>query len=77
MLAAMARHGREPGKAKRRARAKNAPRFDMRTYLFQLCGVDLTQIDGIDVTTAFKVLAEVGADLSRFKTAKHFEVGCQ
>ncbi len=72
MLAALARHSREPGKAKRRARAKNAPRFDMRTYLFQLCGVDLTQINGIDVTTAFKVLAEVGADLSRFKTAKHF-----
>ena len=72
MLAALARHDREPGKAKRRARTKNAPRFDMRTYLFQLCGVDLTQINGIDVTTAFKVLAEVGADLSRFKTAKHF-----
>jgi transposase len=34
--------------------------------------VDLTRIDGIDVTTAFKVLAEVGADLSRFKSAKHF-----
>ncbi len=44
----------------------------MRTYLFQLCGVDLTRIDGIDVTTAFKVLAEVGVDLSRFKSAKHF-----
>jgi transposase len=26
----------------------------------------------MDVTTAFKVLAEVGADLSRFKSAKHF-----
>lgn len=72
MLAKLARHSGQPGKAKRRARAKNAPRFDMRTYLFQLCGVDLTQIDGIDVTTAFKVLAEVGADLSRFKSAKHF-----
>jgi hypothetical protein len=27
---------------------------------------DLTRIDGIDVTTAFTVLAEVGADMSRF-----------
>jgi transposase len=44
----------------------------MRIYLFQRCGADLTRIDGIDVTTAFKVLAEVGADLSRFKSAKHF-----
>lgn len=72
MLAELARHSGTPGKAKRRGRTKNAPRFDLRTYLFQLCGVDLTQIDGIDVTTAFKVLAEVGADLSRFKSAKHF-----
>lgn len=72
MLAELARHGGQPGKAKRRGRAKHAPRFDMRAYLFQLCGVDLTQIDGIDVTTAFKVLTEVGADLSRFKSAKHF-----
>ena len=37
-----------------------------------MCGVDLTRIDGIDVTTAFKVLAEIGADLSKFKNAKHF-----
>jgi transposase len=73
MLATLARHEGQPGKPKRRGgRAKNAPQFDMRTYLFQLCGVDLTRIDGIDVTTAFKVLAEVGADLSRFKSAKHF-----
>jgi transposase len=72
MLAALAQYASEPGKPKRRGKAKNAPRFDMRTYLFHLCGVDLTQIDGIDVTTAFKVLTEVGADLSRFKSAKHF-----
>jgi transposase len=73
MLAALSRHEGQPSPPKRRGgRAKNAPRFDMRTHLFQLCGVDLTRIDGIDVTTAFKVLAEVGADLSRFKSAKHF-----
>ena len=73
MLAALAAHAGQPREPKRRrGRAKNAPAFDLRTYLFQLCGVDLTRIDGIDVTTAFKVLAEVGADLSRFKSAKHF-----
>jgi transposase len=44
----------------------------MRTQLFRLCGVDLTRIEGIDVTTAFKMLAEVGTDFSKFKTAKHF-----
>jgi len=73
MLTALSRHDGQPEKPKRRGgQAKNAPRFDMRTHLFQLCGVDLTGIDGIDVTTAFKVLAEVGVDLSRFKSAKHF-----
>jgi transposase len=73
MLAALARHEGQPDGPKRRGgKAKNAPTFDMRAYLFRLCGVDLTRIDGIDVTTAFKVLAEVGADLSRFKSAKHF-----
>jgi len=73
MLAALAAHEGQPKPAKRKGgKGKNAPAFDMRTYLFQLCGVDLTRIDGIDVTTAFKVLTEVGADLSRFKDAKHF-----
>jgi len=37
-----------------------------------MCGVDLTRIDGIDVTTALAVLSEVGADMSRFSTARHF-----
>jgi hypothetical protein len=31
----------------------------------------LTRIDGIDVTTVFKVLSEIGADISKFKSAKH------
>lgn len=29
-------------------------------------------IDGVDTTTALKVIAEVGPDLSRFQSAKHF-----
>ena len=37
-----------------------------------MCGVDLTRIDGIDVTTALAVVSEVGADMNRFKTDKHF-----
>ena len=72
MLAALERHTGKPGEGKRRSRARNAPKFDVRLYLFRCCGVDLTGIDGIDVTTALKVIAEVGPDLSRFKSAKHF-----
>ena len=63
MLAALARHEAPSESPRRRGRPKQTPKFDLRTYLFQLCGVDLTRIDGIDVTKAFKVLAEIGADL--------------
>ena len=62
----------EPAKGKKRGRARNAPKFDLRTQLFQMCGVDLTRIDGIDVTTALAVVSEVGADLSKFPSDKHF-----
>ena len=40
--------------------------------LFQMCGVDLTRIDGIDVTTALVVVSEVGADMRKFPSDKHF-----
>jgi hypothetical protein len=72
MLERLARYDGDPGKPKRRGRQKNAPRFDVRVHLFRACGVDLTRIDGIDTTTALKVLSETGPDLSRFPTPKHF-----
>ena len=62
----------EPAKGKKRGRARNAPKFDLRTQLFQMCGVDLTRIDGIDVTTALVVVCEVGADMGKFPSDKHF-----
>ena len=62
----------EPAKGKQRGRARNAPKFDLRTQLFQMCGVDLTRIDGVDVTTALVVVSEVGSDMSRFASDKHF-----
>ena len=65
-------HDGAPAKGKQRGRARNAPKFDLRTPLFKRCGVDLTRIDGIDVTTALAVTSETGADLSRFPTGAHF-----
>ena len=55
-----------------RGRARNAPKFDLRVQLFRMCGVDLTRIDGIDVTTALVVISEVGPDMSKFPDDKHF-----
>jgi transposase len=65
-------HEGKPEPGKRRSRNRNAPKFDLRERLFGICGVDLTRIDGIDATTALVVLSEVGPDLSRFPTVKHF-----
>ncbi len=65
-------HDGDPAKGKKRGRARNAPKFDLRTQLFRMCGVDLTRIDGVDVTTALAVVSEVGADMSKFPTVKHF-----
>ena len=62
----------EPAKGKQRGRSRNAPKFDLRTQLFKICGVDLTRIDGIDVTTALAVISETGTDMSRFATLGHF-----
>ena len=44
----------------------------MRTHLYRMTGVDLTAIDGVDSYTALKVVSEVGVDMSRWPTAKHF-----
>jgi transposase len=71
-LAMLAHHAGSPEPNKSKGRAKNAPKFDIRTALFRVCGVDLTRIDAIDVSTALKVVAEVGTDLSKFKSVKHF-----
>ena len=65
-------HDANLAKGKKRGRARNAPKFDLRTQLFQMCGVDLTRIDGIDVTTALAVVSEIGTDMTRFPSIKHF-----
>lgn len=71
-LLSLQTHDGDPAKGKKRGRARNAPRFDLRAQLFRMCGVDLTRIDGVDVTTALAVVSEIGTDMSRFPTVKHF-----
>jgi transposase len=66
------RFTQEPEKGKKRSKAKNAPKFDVRERLFKMCGVDLTRINGIDVSTAMTIVSEVGTDMSRFPSDKHF-----
>lgn len=72
LLERMHCHAGQLAPNKNKGRTKNAPRFDVRAALFGWAGVDLTRIGGIDVSTALKILAELGTDLSKFKTVKHF-----
>jgi transposase len=52
---------------------KNEPRFAARAELYRTCGVDLTQVPGIQSGTALVLLAELGPDFAeRFPTARHF-----
>src|SRR5262249_15980807 len=59
-------------KPRRCGRKPNDLNFDAGEPLFKALGIDLTEIEGIDVATALVILAEIGVDVSRFPTEKHF-----
>jgi transposase len=50
----------------------NQPRFDVRTPLHYLTNVDLSQLDGIGPYNALRLLSEIGTDMTRWPTDKHF-----
>ena len=66
--------GKQLGAPRRQARTHtvNEPRFAARQLLFCMSGVDLTMIEGISASTALTVLAEIGRDMSKWPTVKHF-----
>jgi transposase len=57
---------------KRRARQRHTPDFEVHTYLESMTGVDLTEIDGIDSLSALKIISEIGLDMTRWPSGKHF-----
>src|SRR5271157_1521216 len=64
--------GQGKAKSKRGKPKGNQPAFDLETELTRIFGVNAKTIDGIDVMTIQTVLAEVGADLSAWKTEGHW-----
>lgn len=52
--------------------SKNAPSYDARGLLYELVGVDLVAISGLNALTVQTILSEVGTDLTKFPSAKHF-----
>jgi len=71
LLAPLGRHEVELGGPGKR-RGKNTPEFDARTALARWAGVDLTRINGLAVTSVLTILSEIGPDLRRFGSVKHF-----
>jgi transposase len=66
-------HSLPPSATSHRKAQRNEPRFDARAELHRLCGVDLTQVPGVQVNTALVLFAELGPDfVTRFPTAKCF-----
>ena len=62
-----------PPTSTHRKAQRNEPRFDARTELHRLCGVDLTQVPGLQINTALVLFTELGPDfVNRFPTGKCF-----
>jgi transposase len=61
-----------PSKVPGRSRYTNEPSFDLRGHLYRVFGVDLTAVPGISTLTAHTLLAEIGPDLLRFRSAAAF-----
>jgi transposase len=58
--------------AKPDTRSKNHPPASTRAALIRLTGVDLVAIKGISTSLAQTILSEIGTDMSRWPTDKHF-----
>jgi transposase len=61
-----------PPKPRTGKRRKNQAHFDLAASLYQVAGVDLTQVDGIDALTAQTIISEIGLDMTQWPTVKHF-----
>lgn len=59
-------------KAKHRTKQPSDPNFDVRTARHQLAGTDLTQIHGIGPFLALRLIAQGGAEMSRWRAAQPF-----
>ena len=57
---------------RKRSHSKKAPLLDVGTEIVRLIGVDLAAVDGIGPGLAQTILSEIGTDVSKWPTDKHF-----
>jgi transposase len=58
--------------AKTDSHSKNAPGFNARAHYARLLGVDLVTVMGLSSSSVQTIISEIGTDMSRFPTVKHF-----
>jgi transposase len=56
----------------RKGKKAGGPGFDVRTALYLVVGVDLTELEGLDETSALILISEIGTDMSKFATVERF-----
>lgn len=57
---------------KKKTKAKNQPKFDVRGYLERIHGIDVLAIFGLSDTGGLELLAETGTDLSKWENELQF-----
>jgi transposase len=66
------REGKPKRKKFRILKAGTGLKRDLREELTRICGVDLTQVVGLNMLSVLIIISEIGVDMSRWRSAKAF-----
>ena len=66
------RNPTDPPPPKGKSRCSKKQNFDARDHLHRMAGVDLTRVEGLNSASVLAIISEVGLDMHRWPTAKHF-----
>ena len=50
----------------------NEPKIELAGLLERICGIDLTQVVGLNVLSVLLIVSEIGIDMSKWRSAKAF-----
>lgn len=57
---------------KRNSRSRNRPSFDVQAEFVRIIGIDLVAVTGLAEASVQTILSEIGTDMERFPSSKHF-----
>ncbi len=65
-------HGPPLKARKPNSKSKNKPNFNARAELKRVVGLDLTAVTGLSSSSVLTIISEIGTDMSKWATVKHF-----